>query len=520
MGDGGYILAVDIGTSTLKAGLVDVSNLSVKVKVSEKASFSAPRHGWAEVDPEGLWVEVSKLISEVAGPYYSLIRGLTVSGHMAGVVPVDKSGSPLRNLIIWLDERAAGYPRELWGGLLKFKGYNLARLIEFLLITGGAPSRTGKDPLSKMDWIRYNEPEVWRKTFKILGTNGFIIFKLTGNYVTSPDDASLTWLLDKGNRWSLRLLRKYGIPLEFLPDISMSTDIAGYVLGDVSKELNVPPNTPVVVGSGDLTSAAVGSGAVGEGELHVYIGTSSWVAGHISRRKVDLLHYIGSIPSAIPGMYLLVAEQEIAGGALDYLMKLFGLEGSYSLVEELASKAAPGSKGLIFAPWLYGERAPIDDPEVRGVLLGLSLDHGKGDVLRAVMEGVALNIKWSHIYMEKIVGPKNSVNIVGGGAKSSLWCQIVASALNKLVYRVREPENSTLRGSAMIALVALGIDPDFKSAASKVAIDKEFKPDKKQAEIYSSMFKEYVKIYGKLKETFYKLGGLRRSYGRLGVEPT
>ncbi|MDM7276052.1 MAG: FGGY-family carbohydrate kinase [Thermoprotei archaeon] len=510
MGKEGYVLAVDIGTSMLKAGLVDVSDFTVKVKVSERASFNAPRHGWAEVDPEGLWAEVSRLVSEVAGPYYGLIRGLTVSGHMAGVVPIDKSGSPLRNLIIWLDERAAGYPRELWSGFPKFKGYNFARLVEFLLITGGAPSRTGKDPLSKMDWIRHNEPEVWRRTFKILGTNGFIIFKLTGNHVISPDEACLTWLLDRGDRWSLRLLRRYNMPLEFLPRISKSTDIAGYVLGEVSRDLNVPPNTPVIVGSGDLTSAAVGSGAVGEGELHVYIGTSSWVAGHISRRKVDLLHYIGSIPSAIPGMYLLVAEQEIAGGALDHIMKLLGVEGNYGLVEELASKAAPGSRGLIFAPWLYGERAPIDDPEVRGALIGLSLDHGRSDVLRAVMEGVALNIKWSHTYMEKIVGPRNSVNIVGGGAKSELWCQIIANTLNKLVYRIREPENSTLRGSAMIASVALGIVPDFKSAASRLAVDKEFKPDKEQAQTYHSLFKEYIKIYGRLKETFYKLGELRR----------
>ncbi|MFN4046409.1 MAG: xylulokinase, partial [Acidilobaceae archaeon] len=499
----------DIGTSMLKAGLVDVSDFIVKVKVSERASFTAPRHGWAEVDPEGLWARVSRLVSEAASPYYDLIRGLTVSGHMAGVVPIDRSGSPLRNLIIWLDERAAGYPRELWGGFLKFKGYNLARLIEFLYITGGAPSRTGKDPLSKIDWIRHNEPEVWRRTFKILGTNGFIIFKLTGNHVISPDDACLTWLLDRGNRWSLRLLRRYNIPLEFLPKISSSIDIAGYVPGEVSRDLNVPPNTPVIVGSGDLTSAAVGSGAVGEGELHVYIGTSSWVAGHISRRKVDLLHYIGSIPSAIPGMYLLVAEQEIAGGALDYLMKLLGLEGGYSLVEELASKAAPGSGGLIFAPWLYGERAPIDDPEVRGALIGLSLGHGRSDVLRAVMEGVALNIKWSHTYMEKIVGPRNNINIVGGGARSELWCQIIASALNKIVYRIREPENSTLRGSAMIASVALGIVQDFKSAASRLAVDREFKPDEKQAQIYRSLFKEYVKIYGKLREIFHRLGGLR-----------
>lgn len=516
MGGEDYVLAVDIGTSAIKVGLVDTASLSVRFSVSERASFKAPRPGWAEIDPEDLWASVSRLVSEVAGPHYGSIRCVVVSGHMAGVLPVDRDGSPLRDLIIWLDTRAAGYPEDLWRGVLKLKGYNMARLLEFLLITGGAPSRTGKDPLSKIEWIRRNEPDVWRRVYKILGTNSYMILRLTGSYVTSPDDAYLTWLLDGKNRWSQRLLRRYGLSQDLFPRISRSIDIAGYVSEEVSKELNIPPKTPVVVGSGDLTSAALGSGAVGEGEPHIYIGTSSWVASHIRKRKTNLMHYIGSIPSAIPDLYLLVAAQEVAGGALDHVMRLLGIEGSYGLVEDLASKTSPGSGGLVFAPWLYGERAPIDDPEARGVLLGLSLIHGRGDILRSVMEGVALNIKWSYIYMEKILGSRGSVNIVGGGAKSDLWCQIVADVLNKTIYRVREPEKTTMRGSAMIALVALGIVPDFKSAASRIAIDKEFKPDEKQSEIYGKLFKEYTRIYGRLKRIFHRLSGLREEYGGLG----
>ncbi|MEM0496928.1 MAG: FGGY-family carbohydrate kinase, partial [Acidilobaceae archaeon] len=436
------------------------------------------------------------------------VRALVFSGHLAGVVPVDSNCNPLRNLIIWLDERASGYPRELFSGLIRFKGYNLLRLLEFLLVTGGAPSKTGKDPISKILWIRDNEPDIWNKTFKFLGTNSFLLAKTTGNYVTSPDDASLTWLLDTRNFrniWSLRLLRKYGIPIDKLPRIARSIDIAGRIKLEAAKELNIDPNIPVIVGSGDLTSAAVGSGAISKGELHIYVGTSDWIAGHIRERRVDLSHYIGSIPSAIPDMYLIIAEQEVAGAALDFIIEKLGLKGEYDTIENLVMIARPGSQGLIFTPWLYGERCPIDDPEARGALIGLSLAHRREDILRAVMEGVALNIKWAYTYIEKIVGFQNDIRIIGGGAKSDIWCQIIADSIDRTISRVSDPHHATMRGAAMIASLAVGRFKSFEEAAARLSIDKVFKPDIERVNIYNKIFKNYIETYSSLSKIFKSL---------------
>jgi xylulokinase len=502
---GGYrefILAVDVGTTKVKVGLVDPQGFRVVGKVVEDAVVETPRHGWAEVDAELLWDRLCMLSSSIVFEGGGRVLGVVFSGHMAGVVPVDKEGNPLRKLIIWLDERAAGYPRGLWSGFPRVKGYNAFMLLEFLRITGGAPGRTGKDPISKILWVRENEPDVWGKTFKVLGTNSFLIAKATGSYVVSPDDASLTWLVDTRGfdfKWHPRLLRRFGLNVDMFPKIMKSTDIAGLLRRDAAECLGLSEGIPVVVGSGDMTSAAIGSGAVEENEIHIYIGTSDWVAAHVARRKLDLFNYIGSIPSGIPGYYLLVAEQEIAGGALDKVLEIIGMKGEYEGALKMAEESGVGARGLLFMPWLYGERAPIDDPNIRGSIVNLSLIHGRGDVVRAVLEGVALNIKWVYGLVERMTRVQEHVNIVGGGAQSNLWCQIVSNAINRVVRRIADPQDATLRGASVIASVALGLT-SFRDATSRFEVDRVFKPDRRAVEYYEKLFKSYVKAYKVLKE--------------------
>ncbi|MGC8954426.1 MAG: xylulokinase, partial [Desulfurococcus sp.] len=476
---------------------------------TDRSVVETPKHGWAEVDPDLLWYQVCKLTSSIVEDNYDILA-LIFSGHMAGVIPVDKDGNALRKLIMWIDERASGYPKSLWRGPLRVKGYNLFDLLEFIYITGGAPGRTGKDPLSKILWIKDMEPDVWSKTYKILGTNSFLIMKATGSYVISPDDAALTWLVDTRSfsfRWSRRLLDKYGIREEMLPRIIDSTRIAGFLTRDAAQCLGLREGIPVVVGSGDMTSAAIGSGAIRENEVHIYIGTSDWVASHVRRRKVDLFNYIGSIPSGIPGYYLLVAEQEVAGGALDKILELLEMKGMYEEALALAEKSNLGARGLLFTPWLYGERSPIDDPHIRGAIINMSLVHSKGDLIRAVLEGVALNIKWVYNIVERMTRKQEYVNIVGGGAKSDLWCQIVANAINRVVRRIAEPQDTTLRGASVIAAVALGLT-SFEDAVTRFKVDREFKPEPEAARSYENLFKVYVKAYGKLKDLMRELSSI------------
>jgi len=503
-----YVMAFDIGTTMIKSSLVNSDTLEVKASRASRVRVLYPREGWAEQEPDALWASVAEAsratLAEGEVDPASVI-GLVFGAHMAGVLPVDDEGRPLRNIMIWLNERAAGLPEEVWKGFPKVAGYNLFKLLKFLRITGGAPSKTGKDPISKIIWLRENEPDIYRATFKFLDVKGYLINRATGAFITSPDEANLTWLADtRGGRarWSKSLLKDFDISPDVMPEIRLATDVAGEIRPEAADDLGLKPGTPVVVGAGDITVAAVGSGAVGEGELHIYIGTSDWVAGHVSERKTDVSHYIGSLLSAIPGKYLLIAEQEVASAALEWLMGMMGMKGQYDEVEELVREAEPGAGGLIFMPWFYGERAPIDDPYVRGGLLNISLDHGKGDILRSVMEGVALNIRWAYRYVEKLVGRKEQVNLIGGGALFDVWCQILADVLQREIRRMAYPQEAGVRGAAAIASVGLGVFKSFEEAASRFAVEKVFKPDPGRARTYDKLFDLFVEAYKKTKKIY------------------
>ncbi len=498
-----YVLAVDVGTTAVKAAIMSMSDFKAVRTKSTKAIVEYPKKHWAEKDPEKLWNSIAGICSEVSEGVE--VEAVIFGAHMAGVVPVDADGNALRNIIIWLDERAAGLPEDVWKGVLKIQGYSIRRLIKFLRLTGGAPSRTGKDPISKIIWIKENEPDVFGKTHRILDVRGYLVARATGNFVTSPDEAHLTWLADtrKGvARWSESILGDYGLDPSLFPEIKDSTDVAGRLLPEAARELGVKEGTPVIVGTGDVCAAAIGSGAVRDNECHIYVGTSDWVASHIPKRKTDVMHFIGSLLSAIPHKYLLIAEQEVAAGALEWAMRLVGIEGEYDLVEKLVLEAEAGR--MIFMPWFYGERAPIDDPYVRGGLINVSLDHGRGEVLRAMMEGVAMNIKWIYGYVERMTAPQKEVNIVGGGALFDVWCQIISSSIKRPVKRLKYPQQTGLRGLTTMAAVGLGRET-FESAAEKFEVDRVFKPDEREMRIYDEQFKYYTELYGKLKKIYRKL---------------
>ncbi len=497
------VLAVDVGTTSIKAAVMNTSTFEAVKTASTKAVVEYPKKHWAEKDPEKLWSSIVEVCREVVEGVK--VEAVIFGAHMAGVVPVDSEGNALRNMIIWLDERAAGLPRDVWSGPIKIQGYSLPKLLKFLRVTGGAPSRTGKDPISKIVWIKENEPDIFDKTYKFLDVKGYLIARATGSFVTSPDEAHLTWLADtRGGRarWSESILKDYGLNPNLFPEIRNSTDVAGNLLPQAASELGVEGDVPVIVGTGDVCAAAVGSGAVRDNECHIYVGTSDWVAAHILQRKTDLFHFIGSLMSAIPGKYLLIAEQEVAAGALEWAMRLVGIEGRYEDVAEMVERAEPGK--MIFMPWFYGERAPIDDPYVRGGLVNVGLDHGREEVLRAMMEGVAMNIKWIYGYVEKMTAEQREVNIVGGGALFDVWCQIIASAINRPVRRMKDPQHTGLRGLATMAAVGLG-EETFESAASRFKVDRVFKPDEREVRIYAKLFEHYKELYSKLKKIYRKL---------------
>ena len=506
MGGCSHVLSIDVGSTGIKAGVVDCRSLEVKSSAVEPAPVRIPRRGWAEQDPGELWESISRAANGALEEGYN-VDGVVFSTYLAGLVLLDQKHSELTPIIMWLDERGAGLPKELFSGVIKIKGYNLARLIEFLYIAGGAPGRSGKDPLSKLAWLAANEAEAVAKARVAGGLKTWVLSKVCRLPATTPDEAHLTWLADtRGGRaeWSTRLARRYGVPLEKLPRIVNPAGVVCRMTPEAARDLGLKPNVPVVAGAGDVASAALGSGSIGSSEYHVYVGTSSWVGVHVNRRIVDVKHYIGSILSALPGLYLLIGENEVAGAFIDKILSLVG--ESYGALEE-ASKIPPGSRGLLMAPWLLGERSPIDDPHVRGVILGLDVGHGKLHLVRAAMEAVALNIAWTAGFMYRLAGKPRRVRGVGGGFESRTWASIIASALGTPIEVVEEPRLAALKGAAILAVSALSRESPAR-VASKVKIAYTANPDPEASQRYRGLLKAYIKLYGSLKNIFKTLGSL------------
>lgn len=501
-----YILAHDIGTSGSKGNLID---RTLNVISSESSGYNVlfPEKGYAEQNPEDWWnavVKTTRALLEKTGINPEDIAGVVFSAQMAGLIPVDEEGNHLMNCLTWLDTRAAGQAKRIIGSsILKVSGYSLLPLLQFLRITGGAPTIAGKDAISKILWLIEEKPDTYKEAFKLLDSKDYLIHKCTNTFVTSRDCANVTWLMDtRPGRfgWSDTLLKKYGIDALKLPEIKKSTDTAGSITKKASEDLGIPEGTPVVTGAGDITSAAIGSGALAEGETHVYVGTSSWVAAHLQSRKKDLTHYMGSICSANPDMYLCVSEQETASGCLEWIKANVVRELDYDQLNEYVSAVEPGAGGVIFTPWLFGERSPLDDPDVRGGFYNLSLEHTRGHMARAVYEGVAVNIKWALTYFEKLVSKVrelDQVYIIGGGAKSDVWCQIFADAFSKPVLRVENPLDAGARGAAGIALVGLGHVHAFEDLKKLIGVEKKFLPEKKNADIYEKILEEFKILYKK-----------------------
>ncbi|MGB9827487.1 FGGY-family carbohydrate kinase [Thermosphaera chiliense] len=507
-----FLIALDVGTSSVKSILLDVEKALVIGRHTESLRVLYPRNGWAEQSPDEIWesiVSSIKNLLEEAEINRDEVKGISIDAQMLGVVPVSRDGEALHNFLTWLDTRGAGEPWELFTGVFKISGYNLLKLIKYLRITGGAPSRTGKDPISKIVWFRKNMPELYEKTWKFLNYNGFVALKLTGKPSINADEANVTWLADvrRGKLdWSVTILKDLKISSEKLPPIRAPTEIVGGLKPDVAGELGLSESVKVVIGSGDVAATAIGSGGIGDLETHLYLGTSDWLASHLPRRRLDIFHAIGTIISAIPGKHLLIAEQECGCSVLDYIVTLLYGKADKQVFDEVdrnIGSVDPASNKILFLPWMFGERVPIDDPYVRGVLYNVSLSDSRFQILEAIMEGVALNIKWAQIYFEKLLGERIRVlNAVGGGALWDSLCQLIADATGAEVWRMSTLREASAIGAAVIGVKALGLG-EFEYVKKIAKPEKVFKPREPLIRVFNEKLKLMINVY-KANKRFFK----------------
>jgi xylulokinase len=306
--------------------------------------------------------------------------------------------------------------------------------------------------------------------------------------------------------YSEKLLKMAGIERDKLPDLIQAMDILGPLKKEIADELGLKPGTPVIGGTPDVPSAGVGSGAVRDYEGHLYIGTSSWLSAHVPFKKTDIFHNFGSFPSPIPGRYLILCEQECAGKCLtwlrdnvlyhqDELMMEEKAPDIFKVLDKIVARVPAGANNVIFTPWLYGERSPVEDCHIRASLFNLSLENTRGDILRAVFEGVAFNTKWLLEPIEKFMGRSfQHINFIGGGANSDVWSQIIADVLDRKIRQVKDPIYSNARGAAFLASMALKYIT-VEDIPQYIKIKAEYTPNPSNRKIYDEVFAEFLNHY-------------------------
>ncbi len=519
-----YILAVDHGTSGCKVALSTIHGHILDFDSKATPLYFLPAGG-VEQSPDEWWnafMSSAKRLLRRHREKAGRIEAICVSSTFSSTVAVDHNGNHLMNSITWMDSRGARYIQKAAGGFPSIEGYGLSKVLRWISITGGGPSLSGKDDIAHVLLTKHEYPEVYEKTYKFLGSKDYFNLRLTGEYAATHDSIMLFWVTDTRDinniRYSVPLIKAFGIDREKLPPLVKSTDIIGTVLPDVARELGLHNDVHVIGGSPDHQSALVGSGAVRDFEGHLYIGTSSWIECAVPFKKTDMFHSIASLPSAIPGRYQCINEQDIAGGALTFLLNNIIFHKShfyeakrprnpYARLDQTVRRVPAGSNRLIFSPWLNGERTPVDSTTLRGVLYNLSMTTNTDDIIRSVLEGVAYNTKWSMQYVERFIGRDfGTIHIIGGGAQSDEWCRIFADVLGRTIRRVRDPIQANARGAALIASV--GLDHiRFEDIPELIEYDSLFTPAKNNAAVYENLFDVFVMIYKKNKGIFERLNG-------------
>ena len=505
-----YVIAHDLGTTGNKAALYDREGALVGAAFHAYGTEYA-HTGWAEQNPDDWWDAVChstrQLLSDT-GATKRDIACITFSGQMMGAAPLDKDGMPIRNAIIWADQRAL--EQERWiGERVSFE--------DVYQITGHRLSSSYS--LAKILWIRDHQPDVYASAHKFVHAKDSIVARLTGEFVTDPSDASSMNLYDlESEGWSEQILDAVDLPAEKLPQIRPSIAVAGEVRAAVADEVGVAAGTPVVIGGGDGACAAAGAGVIDEGSAYNYVGSSSWIA--ISARKpvYDPAYRTFTFGHVIPNMVMPTGTMQAAGASYQWTrdqLSLFEKETAerlgispYELINLEIAQIAPGADGLFFLPYLLGERSPRWNPHARGAFVGLTIRHTRAHMYRAVLEGVTMNLR---VILDAFRDQGTSINamrLIGGGASGRIWNQIMADIYDLPVLRLKILEEATSMGAALVGGVGVGLYDDFSMIDSMNEIAATLEPDPETAAVYARMYPIFNQLYDALAPVYDEIAAL------------
>jgi xylulokinase len=493
-----YFIGIDSSTTATKALLMDDRGAVVAIGRSEY-DFETPRPLWSEQSPHLWWdatvIAIREAIAQ-ADIDGDAVAGIGLTGQMHGLVLLDNDGEVLRPSILWNDQRTQAECDEI-----------RARVgpEELIAITGNDALTGFTAP--KILWVRNNEPDVFARVSHVLLPKDYVRFRLTDNYAIDRAGGSGTILFDLAARdWSSDVLRVLDIPNEWMPPTFEGPDVTGVVTGQAAALTGLRPGTPVMAGGGDQAANGVGVGAVGPGVVAMSVGTSGVVFAAADRPVVEPAGRLHAFCHAVPGMWHLMGVMLSAAGSYKWFKEAFAPDLTYDELNDAAAEVPAGSEGLVFLPYITGERTPHPDPLARGAFIGLTVRHGLGHMARAVMEGVAFGLRDSVELMaaEMELG---EVRVSGGGASSDLWLRIIADVIG-LPVRVVGTAESAAHGAAMLAAVGAGAFDSVAEACEAAVELGEITEPGADAGICTDVYEVYRDLYPALREPFHRLAGL------------
>lgn len=510
------LLGLDIGTSSVKALVFEPESSRILAHSNLEYPIHRPQPQYAEQDPDDWWraaVHAARAALAKAGPDATeRVTGIGLSGQMHGTVLLDRRDLPVGPAIIWADQRAADYVERL----LEAVGQR-----QFVEITGTLPA-AGFMAVTLL-WLAEHDPTRLRRARAAILPKDYVRLKLTGEVGTDFSDAAATGLFDIAVKaWSAEVVRAAGISRPLLPKVMASTTIAGSLTASAAAELGLKPGIPVAAGSADQPAQSVGCGVVGPGQGLISVSSGGQVVIPIEAVSNGSVHLptdarVHVFNHAVPGLWYILGATLSAGLSLRWLRDLFGLTGqadAYALFSAEAGTIAPGADGLIFLPYLTGERTPLMDAQARGAFIGLTAYHTRAHLARAIMEGVAFSMRQAFAVAQELGGQADVMVANGGGMESDVWRGIMADVLGRSLEQRAISDHAAL-GAALIAGVAVGTYANFEETRRVTAHTRSVTtPDPARTAYYQDLFEQYTSLYPRLREDFHRLGGRAQSSDR------
>ena len=529
-----YALAYDIGTTGVKTCLFEIGD-SIKLLAGESEGYPlyVLPDGGAEQDPDEWWSAMCSTTKQVlasSGIAPEAIDGISFCSQGQGLVLVDKDGKPVRRAMSYMDQRARKELKEGFANGLQVAGANVFKLLPALMITGAAPLSV-KDPVWKYNWVKNNEPDVFARVYKWLDVKEALICRMTGEFVMTQDSAFAALLYDYKNKmWSEKMCKMCGVNIDHLPRIIKSADKVGGLTAQAAAELGLAEGTPVFGGGIDASLIGVGAGASAIGKTHIYMGTSGWVSTAVEPKAlVDTATMVAAVVGASEKTFNYWAELETAAKCMEWVKDHLALDevgiylkkhdvtqaddmerkytSLYTYLQDVMKTVPAGCGGVVFTPWFHGNRCPFEDPNARAMFFNMSLDTGKSELIRAVVEGVCFHMRWMLEAQEKKVKSSDAIRFVGGGALGETTCQILADCLGKPIETVAASQNVGAVGAAAVVAAGLGLVDDVNDTDKFIKVEKTYQPNPKDKPVYDKNYAVFKQLYPANKKGFAMLNG-------------